>query len=220
MSFGNSRSISSNQSEPHEKIAKLVERHLANPSQKPFAQHTLDAFEEVSAWLNLSRPIILDSCCGVGESTALIAKQHPESQVIGVDKSAVRTAKHQHYSIQQQNYLIVQADLNDFWRLARQQNWQLFKHFLLYPNPYPKSAQVQHRWHASAAFADIVTLGGLIELRSNWHIYVQEFAIALQVAGFESCTEIYQNHQPQTPFERKYWASGQQSWRLKADLTR
>lgn len=219
MSHGNSRQITSNQDGPSDKVVDLVKKHLANTSQKPFNQHTLDAFEQTQSWLGKrSAPVILDSCCGVGESTALLAKQNPDCTVIGVDKSALRTGKHQHYSKGSDNYLVVRADLNDFWRLARQANWQLSKHYLLYPNPYPKAAQVQRRWHASAAFADILALSGEIEVRSNWQIYIEEFAIALTTAGIESQVDEYLADEPMTPFERKYWASGQQSWRVRASI--
>ena len=220
MSQGNSRAITTNQPGPHEKLPELVRRHLSHSSQKPFNQHTLDAFEQVQDWLaGKTAPLVLDSCCGVGESTARLAKRYPDRVVIGVDKSALRTDKHVHYQAQSDNYLVVRADLNDFWRLAHQAGWKLDKHFLLYPNPYPKSAHVQRRWHASAAFADIIKLGGLLEVRSNWNIYIEEFAQALTLAGFPSTAELYQSDEPDTPFERKYWNSGQQSWRVTAALS-
>ncbi|MCV2885659.1 SAM-dependent methyltransferase [Aestuariibacter sp. AA17] len=220
MSQGNSRSITTNQQGPHEKIPELVNRHLSHSSLKPYSQHTLDAFDEVQSWLKQRQgPIILDACCGVGESTARIAAKHPDALVVGVDKSALRTGKHSHYQAESDNYIIVRADLNDFWRLALDAKWVLAKQFLLYPNPYPKSAHVQRRWHASAAFGDIVKLGGLLEVRSNWKIYIEEFAMALNIAGFNVETELYQAAEPDTPFERKYWASGQQSWRVVCDLS-
>lgn len=224
MLTGNSRSITSNQLGPHEKVPELVIRHLANHSQKPFNQHTVDAFEAVKMWRlqqdpESQKPLIFDSCCGVGESTSHIAKQFPDSLVVGIDKSELRTNKHVHYSEKAPNYLIVRADVNDFWRLAGAENWQLSHHFLLYPNPYPKSSQVQRRWHACAAFKDIIMLGGVIEVRSNWDIYIQEFAVALDTAGKSSTVSPYHSDEAQTPFERKYWASGQQSWRVVSDLS-
>lgn len=219
MSSGNSREITTNQSGPHDKIADLVKRHLAHPSQKPFNQHTLDAFAEVNDWLADWRgALILDACCGVGESTARIAARFPGARVIGVDKSALRTNKHAHYQGDGGNYQVVRADLNDFLRLAKQAGWRFDRQYLLYPNPYPKSAHVQRRWHASAAFAEFIGLGGVLEVRSNWQIYIEEFALALKVAGIDCRAEAYQADTPDTPFERKYWASGQQSWRVLAQL--
>lgn len=223
MNSGNSRQVTSNQLGPHEKVPEIVKRHLGSTSQKPFNQHTLDAFKSVCEWLDLqdsaeTQRIIMDSCCGVGESTAFIAEQHPEALVIGLDKSALRVGKHDNYTTHNDNYLVVRADVNDFWRLASQNNWQLYKHFILYPNPYPKSTQMKRRWHASAAFKDILALGGELEVRSNWQIYIEEFAWALRTAGFESQAILYQSEQAITPFERKYWASGQQSWVVRQHL--
>ncbi|GAB2705005.1 hypothetical protein GCM10027170_38820 [Aliiglaciecola aliphaticivorans] len=223
MQTGNSRSITSNQLGPHEKVPELVRRHLENTSQKPFNQHTLDAFEQVQKWRlqldsQLQKPLIFDSCCGVGESTAHIAAQFPDALVVGIDKSELRTNKHEHYKEKSPNYLVIRADVNDFWRLARSAQWQLSHHFLLYPNPYPKSSQVQRRWHACAAFKEIIALGGTLEVRSNWQIYIQEFAIALNTAGKPASVSPYHSDEPQTPFERKYWASGQQSWQVISNL--
>lgn len=224
MHSGNSRQVTSNQKGPHEKVPELVKKHLSSISQKPFNQHTLDAFEAVCEWLLIQDPtrtrsIIMDSCCGVGESTAVIAQQHPDALVVGLDKSALRVGKHDIYANEHRNYLVVRADVNDFWRLASQNNWQLYKHFLLYPNPYPKSAHVQRRWHACAAFKDIIGLGGILEVRSNWQIYIEEFALALCTAGFEAQADLYQSAKAITPFERKYWASGQQSWVVQTLLS-
>ena len=216
---GNSRHIDSNQTGVHEKLPDLVARHLQHPSQRPLTEHTLQAFSQAQDWLgDWQGPLILDACCGVGESTAHIANQHPEARVIGVVKSALRVGKHEHYSLKQDNALILRADLNDFWRLAVQAEWRLSKHFLLYPNPYPKAAHVQRRWHGSPAFAEIVKLGGQLEVRSNWQIYIQEFALALELAGFNADMKQYHHAQAITPFERKYWASGQHSWQVISQL--
>lgn len=221
MTTGNSKWVTSNQQGPHEKLPELVRRHLANPSRKPFSQHTLLAFAQAQDWLNgWQGPLILDSCCGVGESTAHLAALYPQARIIGVDKSALRTAKHDaHYAGNADNYLVLRADLNDFWRLAHQAGWKLDRHFLLYPNPWPKSVHIQRRWHGSAAFADLLKLGGQLTLRSNWQLYVDEFALALSVAGIRARVSPYAHTQAMTPFERKYWASGQRSWQLEAQLS-
>lgn len=221
MTTGNSRTVESDQLGVHQNLGKMVTRHLNTPSQKPYNAHTLAAFTQAEEWLDgWQGPLILDSCCGVGESTALIAKQHSEARVLGIDKSALRTNKHQHYATSADNYLILRADLNDFWRLALRSAWTLKKHYLLYPNPYPKTSQLQRRWHASAAFPSIVALGGQLEVRSNWQIYVQEFAEALKLRTFDCDVEEYRAQVAMTPFERKYWQSGQSSWRLLVDLAK
>jgi len=221
--IGDSRIITSNQVGLNEKLDEVVLKHLQHDFKKPYQTHTLEAFKEVEKWVEQqAKPIIFDSCCGVGESTYHIAKAHPEAIVLGMDKSADRLSKHPsdgEESIEElDNYRLLQVNLNDFWRLAVEANWTLSHHYLLYPNPWPKSKHLQRRWHGSAVFPAIIKLGGKLELRSNWFTYVEEFQRALQLANIDSNIEIYTAEQAITPFERKYWASGQQSLRLTCDL--
>lgn len=220
---GDSRIITSNQIGLHEKLDEVVLKHLQHPFKKPYQTHTLQAFKECEKWVEQQgKPIIFDSCCGVGESTYHIAKAHPEAIILGMDKSADRLSKHPMQSGQDKedldNYRLLQVNLNDFWRLAVEANWQLSHHYLLYPNPWPKSKHLQRRWHGSAVFPSIITLGGKLDLRSNWFTYVEEFQRALQLANVESECSVYSAEHAITPFERKYWASGQQSLRLTCDL--
>lgn len=215
--LGNSRVIVSNQQGLHEQLDEVVLKHLKHAFRKPYQQHTLDAFKACEKWVEQQgKPVIFDSCCGVGESTYHIAKKHPEAVVLGLDKSADRLARHPE-SIAD-NYRLLQVNLNDFWRLAVDANWQLSHHYLLYPNPWPKAKHLQRRWHGSAVFPAILQLGGELELRSNWFTYIHEFARALQLAGQTCKVEEYQSDTAITPFERKYWASGQKSLRLLCSL--
>lgn len=214
-----SRSISTNQIDIHPNLQKVVSRQLAHTNQRPISEHTQKAFDVAMSWLaDWQGELILDSCCGVGESTANIASAHPNARIIGVDKSALRTDKHQNYATEAKNYLILRADLNDFLRLLVKANKILTKHYLLYPNPYPKSAHLQRRWYATSALVDIIKLGGTLEVRSNWQLYVLEFSAALSVAQINSEVRLFEQDSPITPFERKYWESGQSSWQLTAQL--
>ena len=112
----------------------------------------------------------------------------------------------------------MRADLNDFLRLLVKTNKILTKHYLLYPNPYPKAAHLQRRWYATSALADIIKLGGALEVRSNWQLYILEFSAALNVARINSEVKLFEQGSPITPFERKYWESGQSSWQLTTQL--
>lgn len=118
------------------------------------------------------------------------------------------------------NALLLRADLVDFWRLARAADWRLARHYLLYPNPYPKSAHLKKRWHGHPVFPALLALGGELELRSNWSIYVEEFALA--VALLRGREGEISPHVPNdgflTPFEQKYFESGQRLWRYRIDL--
>lgn len=221
MDTANSRAITSNQMGVHTDIPQLVAKYWKSTFLKPIAQHSAEAFTEVEKKLStFNGPLILDSCCGVGESTAEIARRYPDALVVGIDKSVHRLKKHVfHNKSGGGEYLLVRADLNDFWRLAREAGWQPQKHFVLYPNPWPKKKHLGRRWHGAPVFPELVRLGGEIELRSNWPIYLQEFALALECCGINSKFEqLADNLNPITPFERKYQASKQALWQLTANL--
>ncbi|AMD01408.1 tRNA (guanine(46)-N(7))-methyltransferase TrmB [Halomonas chromatireducens] len=216
-----SRNIVTNQPGAHRDLARRVERALRHPLRKPIADHTRVAFEQANAWLAqgaAGAPLILDAGCGVGLSTRHLARRFPDHRVIGVDRSADRLSRD--HGALPDNALLVRADLVDFWRLALAAGWQPARHYLLYPNPYPKSAHLKARWHGHAIFPVIVALGGRLELRSNWRLYVEEFAQALeQATGLKAAVE---DHDPGahylTPFEHKYHVSGQSLWRLAVTL--
>jgi tRNA G46 methylase TrmB len=213
----NSRAVSSNQQGIHEKLEATVKKHLNSDFKRPFAEHTLNAFAIAQHFINQQqKPIILDACCGTALSTINIAKMHPEHCVIGIDQSIKRLNKALELP---SNALLLQADLLDFYRLAAKNNWQLSKHFLLYPNPWPKSTQLKRRWHAMPCFPAMLQLGGIIEVRSNWPIYIEEFSEALRIAGFTAETELFHPAKPITAFEEKYQLSGHQLWRSIADLS-
>jgi tRNA G46 methylase TrmB len=214
-----SRTISTNQTGIHQNLHKVVTRQLASANQKPLSEHTQQAFQDAISWLgDWQGDLILDSCCGVGESTVNIAQAHPNARVIGIDKSALRTDKHQAYASTLQNYLVLRADLSDFLRLLVLSDKKLTKHYLLYPNPYPKSAHLQRRWYATTALKDMLKLGGILEVRSNWPLYIQEFSAALAIANVSNQIGVFESDKAITPFERKYWQSGQSSWQLLAKL--
>jgi len=161
-----------------------------------------------------SRPLILDACCGVGQSSRAIARAHPNHWVIGVDKSVSRLTRGG--EALPDNVLLLRADLVDFYRQARQAGWRLDKHFVLYPNPWPKSVHFGRRWHGSPVFPDMVALGGVLELRTNWRLYAEEFHLALACFDRPSEVELFVPETPLTPFEAKYQRSGQSLWRLTA----
>ncbi|GAA5215907.1 tRNA (guanine(46)-N(7))-methyltransferase TrmB [Corallincola platygyrae] len=221
-SEGNSRSIESNQSGLHERLDEVVRRHLEQPFQKPIAERSQALFETLSGKVQAhGGPVILDSCCGVGESTRRLALQHPNALVIGMDKSADRIEREFLIELEQaDNYLLARADLNDLWRLIAESDWPVTHHYLLYPNPWPKSKHLQRRWHGAAVFPYLLQIGGQLELRSNWKLYLEEFAQALGVAG-QNKPEVGELSvsTPLTPFERKYQASGQALWQLVTHLS-
>ena len=215
---GNSRTIASNQLGVHGQLASVVARHLQHRFRAGIAPHNREAYAVMREHAS-TRPYVLDSGCGTGASTARLAERFPDHAVIGIDKSSARLGRHDGDQ-QAGNYCLLRADLLDIWRLAAADGWHPARHFIYYPNPWPKKRQLQRRWHGSPVFPDLLTLGGQLELRSNWRIYIDEFQEALRLAGFdahiEACTPI--DERPVSPFERKYRDSGHSLWQLHCNL--
>jgi len=220
--YANSSSISSAQSGPHEQLAALVARHVAHPFRQPIADYNREAFQaSIAHWRARGEaPLILDAGCGVGLSTMHLAAQFPDHFVIGVDQSAARSTRNTHWQgAPPENFLRVRANLVDYWRLLLDSGIRPARHYLLYPNPWPKIGQLSRRWHGHAVFPCVVALGGILECRSNWRIYVEEFAAALtQLTQQAVACETYAPAETITPFERKYLDSGHGLWRCRIPL--
>ncbi len=226
----NSSPITSTQTGIHEQLASLVARHAASTFRKPFTAYNRSAFDaSMAAWRlaaggdTAAMPLILDTGCGVGLSTLHLATQFPDHFVIGIDQSADRLARNTQWEGPlPANFTLVRADLVDYWRMLQDAGIRPARHYLLYPNPWPKSAHLARRWHGHAVFPTIVALGGILECRSNWRIYVEEMAAALAQLAPAAQQNItfsqYSTDAPITPFERKYLASGHRLWRCQALL--
>lgn len=214
-----SRTIETNQIGIHDKLALVVKKHFNHVFEKPVAEHSKQAFAQIIARIARDgRPFMLDACCGVGDSSRHFAAFNPDHLVIGIDKSLSRLTRERDGE-NPDNLLLVRMDLNDFYRMASQQGIQPARHYILYPNPWPKAAHLKRRWHGAPVFPHLVALGGHIELRSNWRLYLEEFQAALMFSGHESTLEKYAPDPSITPFETKYRDSGQDLWLLRAALS-
>lgn len=168
------------------------------------------------------RPLILDSGCGTGASTRLIAAAFPGSLVIGIDRSAARLARVRAPALphRESNAIWVRAELANFWRCALESGWRLERHFLLYPNPWPKASQLRRRWHGHPVFPVLLALGGQLEMRTNWLVYAREFARAGNFAtGTPATLEAVGSSSISSPFERKYRARGDALYRVRMNLS-
>ena len=219
-----SRTVTSNQTTTHKDLSRLVRRHLTTQYQQPVLDFNRQIFKQIESIKNSQHsPIILDSGCGTGESTQLIAREYPSCMVIGIDKSLHRLKRsgldNSSGLIHANNYILARTDIVDFWRLASETGWQLHNHFLLYPNPWPKPTHLVRRWHAHPVFPFLISLGGILELRTNWEICAQEFSEALASAMDQIIkTENYNSESAISPFEKKYSASGHKLYRCIANL--
>jgi len=220
MSYANSRIPDSAQRAAHEHLLRRVERHLHEPFRKPFADYNRAAFAASLAGWDGKAPLILDAGCGVGHSTIQLARAYPDHWVIGVDQSEERLNRRKPYpdALLPRNMVFVRADLVDYWRLCDEAGLRLARHYLLYPNPWPKIGHLARRWHGHPVFPLIPRLGGVLECRTNWQVYMEEFTVALaRVSGREVAWEPFEASIPLTPFERKYRDSGQPLYRVVCD---
>jgi len=219
----NSSLVISSQTAIHEQLAATVARHAASTYRKPIMPYNQAAFDaSMAAWKAAgSAPLILDAGCGVGLSTLNLAQSFPDHFVIGVDQSADRIArKVAWHGPLPQNCIRLRADLIDYWRLLLAAGVRPARHYVLYPNPWPKKPQLGRRWHGHPVFPAVVALGGHFECRSNWRTYIEECAAALnQLSGIpvapEPCAGL---PTPLTPFEKKYLDSGHALWRCRVQL--
>ena len=213
-----SREVHSSQRGVHPGLAALIKRHAQHPWQKPLQQVDIPALKKLDEALQThSGPLVLDSFCGTGQSTALLAKRHSEALVVGVDQSAHRLARGPGGP---DNCLFLQAHCEAVWRHLCARKQRLLAHYLLYPNPWPKPAQLGRRIHGHPAFPLLLELGGALELRSNWQIYVEEFGVALNLCGYAARIAAVPAKDPaMTLFEDKYRQSGHALWSLSANLT-
>ncbi len=221
-----SKLVSSNQLGIHPRILEIVQRHRDHVWKKPISSHTELAFGAVvdTFSLHLDRMqhgLILDSGCGTGESCLRLAALYPDQWVLGIDQSQARLQQRKLNSkgvAIQGNVIWVRAECADFWRLLCRDQIKISKHYLLYPNPWPKAEHVMRRWHGHPVFGTLCKLTDQIELRTNWRMYADEFSCALNLLGIrnevsnlcfdkESLSRINL-----TPFEQKYALSNHPLW--------
>lgn len=208
----NSRPVTSNQRHVHPNLAAVVHRHLQTIHRATVSAHNILAYAALTEELTMRpRPLVLDSFCGTGHSTAILAERHPGHLVVGIDKSARRLARHPGGS--RDNYLLLHADCEDIWNLMVRDGRQIDYHYMLYPNPWPKAGHLQRRIHGHASFPLLLHLGGVLELRSNWQIYLEEFGCAMHLAGQRGYISRLAASGPDLSlFEQKYRQSGHELW--------
>ena len=221
----NSSQVESAQTTVHPNLQAIVRRHLTARYQRPLSDRGMATFVTMLPWLEAQdgRPLILDSGCGTGMSTRLLAQANPGASVIGADRSFERL---QRSGLDQGQALLIDGslclariNLEDLWPLLHVSGIRLHRHLLWYPNPSPKPEHLKRRWHAHPLFPTLLALRGEIELRSNWRVYVDEFAKALAVAGHAGYVARIEPTAPAvSPFERKYLESGHPAWRVTATL--
>jgi tRNA (guanine-N7-)-methyltransferase len=211
--------VNTNQHGPHPDVEKLVKKHTLESFSRPISNKQILSFEAANTWVNSSsKPVVLDSGCGTGLSTLVLAERFPQHVVVGIDKSAHRlkrgTADTENFKVPP-NAFFMQSNLEDAWRLIFRSNWKISHHFVLYPNPWPKSEHVKRRWHGHPVFPFLIRLSPYLELRSNWKMYLEEFSWAMTSATQNSEKPTpFQSEKPISLFEKKYWQAHCPTYRL------
>lgn len=217
----NSKTPQSAQQGIHEQLEALLERRRGQPFRQPIAAYNERAFADflaARARFADAAPLIVDACCGSGESSVWLAREHPDHFVVGVDQSQIRLQRGSRLPAPA-NVVLVRADLVDFWRLLETAGLHPARQTIFYPNPWPKIGHLARRWHGHAVFPTLLRLGGIVECRSNWQIYVDEFAFAVErLSGVPARGEPWIAAEPVTAFERKYRDSGHALYRVVVDL--
>lgn len=214
---GNSPPVRSPQLAPHPRLVEALARRAGRAWLAPMPAHVANAAAAIAAeQARTGRDVLLDAGCGDGSSTRALARLHPELLCIGVDRSAVRLGSRA--GVVHDDTLLLRTDAARLWAALRALGVRVAQHRLLYPNPWPKPAQRNRRWHCHPAFADLLALGGELEVRCNWRVYAEECVAALAHAGREAALDALPEAEPLTPFERKYRASGHALWRVTARL--
>ena len=147
----------------HSKTKDLALRHAFTLqsflSNYIMHEHTVRSFQEAQGFvddfyskMNCTKTVILDSGCGRGMSTSILASKYPQYPVIGIDRSECRLLRNASTPDGKppklNNLLLLRAEICDFWMLAaRNSDWTIHSNYILYPNPYPKSKHLIRRWH-------------------------------------------------------------------------
>jgi tRNA (guanine-N7-)-methyltransferase len=212
--------VSSSQRGTHPRLEDKVRKHLARPWEQPLHTPSVEAYRQLSVAgvFDSEQPIILDSGCGTGKSSQMLAKLFPEHLVLGVDRSLIRLSRSglDTCFYREGNCVLVRAELTTFWRLMLADGFTPEQHFLLYPNPYPKPGHLSRRWHGHPVFPQLLHLGGDIELRCNWKTYALEFAGAVSLAcGVPIDVMRYEAESGISLFEQKYLQRGQKLYSVK-----
>lgn len=219
------REVTSNQAGVLENVEQLVLRYVNSEFRRPLAAHTVEAFEKANEFVKVSgKTVVLDSGCGTGRSSFALAAKFHDSVVVAVDKSAVRLTK---AALQNEECVelakrifFVRGELLDFWRLVKDAGWNIVHHAVYYPNPWPKSNEATRRFHLSPVFPTMLKLSPVTELRTNWKIYAEEFAMAARIAGKAMSMPLHAELSafvpitPETAFEEKYSGAGQTLYKV------
>ena len=205
--------VSSKQDGIHPHLEANVQRHLQSTWAQPFHTPTLEAFPQLKQEGVFAAVRHLSWIPVAGPETA----RSELAEISPASCDWCRPFKHPackervYFNFYRDgNLVLIRAELATFWRLLLNDGLSPERHFLLYPNPWPKAGHLSRRWHGHPVFPQLLALGGEIEMRCNWEIYALEFARAVSLAtGADVKAKKIQPDTGISPFEQKYLERGQ-----------
>jgi tRNA G46 methylase TrmB len=163
---------------------------------------------------------VLEIGAGVGWHAAIFARRNPTQYLFAVEHSHERFAKlcRRLERAKLDNATAIQADAESFV-VHCVPPLTLDRIVILYPNPYPKAAQANKRWHRMPFMGTLLASlkpGGVLQVATNEDFYAAEF--------FEEIQEVWglsllsnervsraadPDFAPRTHFEKKYFERGE-----------
>lgn len=167
-------------------------------------------------------PLDLEIGCGNGFHAIAYAKSSPERHLIAIERTHNKFRSFQSRlkgHPQLKNINAIHSDAIS-WVSHCLPEEALSRVFLLYPNPYPKSRQANHRWVNMPFFGYLLRClkpGGELVLATNEEFYYLEARKrAVQTWGLEVKEDevVSSAAKPRTHFEKKYLERGETCWNL------
>lgn len=207
--------VLSNQTDLHANLVDVVVKHDQFSFQKAVSSAANNQLALILPKLRAANYVVIDSGCGTGDSCLYLTKRYPEAIVLAIDKSAYRLQKARARCDQYPNIVFLSGDCVEYWRLIVAENISIKSHYLFYPNPWPKAKHLLRRWHGHPVFPLLIAMSPVTELRSNWLLYLEEFAAACHLLGYHDVEILpVDKDSVVSAFERKYQRCGQKVYRL------
>ena len=205
-----SQKTRSDQNRQNIKLNYCLKKNLQKNFTPRINSSTTKLCDQIQYFKNQQIPIILDNGCGNGFSSLWLANKNPQAIVFGVDRAKRFVSNKLH-----PNLIFARAELAQLWKLLWEQEIEISKSFLLYPNPWPKSKHLRRRWHAHPAFKYLTWITKYLEIRTNWKIYGEEAYSTLKlVTNNETTFKEFLPIFPISLHEKKYTVSGHSLFKL------
>ena len=157
--------------------------------------------------ISSSRPLVLEIGSGMGETTAAIAKAHPEADFIAIEVHGPGVG-----SLLNR---IAAEDLKNL-RLVRHDALEVLEHMiadaslaaihLFFPDPWPKKRHHKRRLvqpEFAALAARKLAPGAIVHAATDWPDYAEQIAAVLSESGWFETAEAGFAERPLTKFEAR-----------------